>query len=91
MFITYLRPKCVLVQYSCVVIVTESISALSNKNKIKVTLKVMIKPNMVLHIYNCSIGRLRQAYHEFKASLSYVEMYAVSRTLLPRDGEKEKA
>lgn len=90
MFIIYLRFKCVLVQYSCVVIFIELIFVLLNKNKIKVILKVMIKLNMVLYIYNCSIGRFRQAYYEFKVSLSYVEMYVVLRIFFLRDGEKEK-
>lgn len=30
-------------------------------------------PSIVVHIYNCSIRRLRQGHCEFKASLHYIE------------------
>lgn len=45
----------------------------------KVILKVRIKPDVVVHIYNLSIDSLRQKYHEFKVSLSYIEICVASR------------
>lgn len=56
----------------------------------KVILKVRIKPDVVVHTYNLSIGSLRQKCHGFKASLSYIEMCVASRTLPPKDEDKKR-